>query len=155
MTHISTLPNLGLERARRGIAGYAIREGSALAFAMLLWLGLWGWYQPALATPESAMWQVFWVGLIALAYTAFHALAAATQPLSSETLPLIDILVSLVPLGVVAYTGVEWVRGEVSLSDYQKIVMILGTMATLIDTVVFTWFSLRLNRLAHEFVRAD
>ena len=82
-------------------------------------------------------------------------MAAATQPLSSETLPLIDILVSLLPLGVVAYTAIEWLRGETSLSDYQKIVMILGAMATSIDTVVFTWFSLRLNRLAHEFVRAE
>jgi len=63
--------------------------------------------------------------------------------------------VSLVPLGVVAYTTVEWLRGEIQLTDYQKIVMTLGAMATLVDTVVFTWFSLRLNRLAHEFVRAE
>lgn len=149
------LSNLSLRRARRSIAGYAIREGSAVVLTMLLWLVLWGRYQPAPGTAEAAMWQVFWVGFIALCYTAFHALAAATQPLSSETLPLIDILVSLLPLGVVAYTAIEWLRGETSLSDYQKIVMILGAMATSIDTVVFTWFSLRLNRLAHEFVRAE
>ena len=155
MSSSSTLPKLGFSRVRRSVAGFAIREGSAVLMAVLLWLALWGRYQPALETPSSAMWQVFWVGFIALSYTAFHALAAATQPLSSETLPLIDILVSLVPLGVVAYTAVEWMRGEILLTDYQKIVMVLGAMATLVDTVVFTWFSLRLNRLAHEFVRAE
>jgi hypothetical protein len=101
------------------------------------------------------MWQVFWIGFIALGYTAFHALAAATQPLSSETLPLIDILVSLLPMGVIAYTVIEWLRGEIPLSDYQRITLILGAMAACTDTVLFTWFSLRLNRLAHEFVRAD
>lgn len=147
--------NMSLTRARRSVAGYAIREGSAAVLAILLWLALWGKYQPTLSTAEEAMWQIFWVAFVALGYTAFHALAAATQPLSSETLPLIDILVSLLPLGVVVYTGVEWLRGEMTLSGYQKIVMVLGAMATLIDTVVFTWFSLRLNRLAHEFVRAQ
>lgn len=155
MPSFQAISNVGVTRARRGIAGIAIREGSALALALLLWLALWGKYQPDLVTPTAAMWQVFWVAFIALAYTAFHALAAATQPLSSETLPLIDILVSLVPLGVVVYTAIEWMRGEIALSDYQKIVMVLGALATAIDTVVFTWFSLRLNRLAHEFVRAD
>jgi hypothetical protein len=155
MARPATLSNLSLTRARRGVAGFAIREGSAVVFAFLLWVVLWGWYQPQLVTPEAAMWQVFWIGFIALGYTAFHALAAATQPLSSETLPLIDILVSLLPAGVVAYTAIEWLRGEISLSDYQKVTMILGAMAAATDTVVFTWFSLRLNRLAHEFVRAE
>jgi hypothetical protein len=55
----------------------------------------------------------------------------------------------------VAYTAIEWLRGEISLSDYQKITMILGAMAASTDTVVFSWFSLRLNRLSHEFVRAE
>jgi hypothetical protein len=137
------------------VVGFAIREGSAIVFALFLWVVLWGWYQPPLVTPEAAMWQVFLVGFIALGYTAFHALAAATQPLSSETLPLIDVLVSLLPAGVIAYTAIEWLRGEISLSDYQKITMILGAVAAGTDTVVFTWFSLRLNRLAHEFVRAE
>ncbi len=155
MAHMPTLSNPRIVRARRGIAGFAIREGSAAVFAVLLWLVLWGYYEPNLSTVDAAMWRVFWVGFFTLGYTAFHALAAATQPLSSEKLPLIDVLVSLLPLGVVAYTAIEWLRGEITLSDYQKIVMLLGAMATVIDTVVFTWFSLRLNRLAHEFVRAD
>jgi hypothetical protein len=147
--------NAGSGNPQRSIASYSIRVGSAAVLAILLWVVLWGYYRPALSTPEAAMWQVFWVGFIALGYTAFHALAAATQPLSSETLPLVDILASLLPLGVVAYTGVEWVRGELNLSDYQKIVIVLGTMAALIDTIVFSWFAMRLNRLAHEFVGAD
>lgn len=144
-----------MTRTRRGLAGIAIREGSAIFLAVFLWAVLWGRLVPAPSTPESAMWHVAWVAIVALGYTAFHAFAAATQPLSSETLPLIDILVSLLPLGVVAYTAVEWMRGEVMLSDYQRIVMILGAMAVMIDTVAFTWFTLRLNRLSHEFVRTD
>jgi len=155
MARLMTLSNLSFNRAHRGVAGFAIREGSALVFAALLWAVLWGWYEPALLTPGSAMWHVFWVAFIALCYTAFHALAAATQPLSSETLPLVDILVSLLPLGVITYTAIEWLRGETALTDYQKIALILGAVATSTDTVVFTWFSLRLNRLAHEFVPAQ
>lgn len=146
---------VGSGRSGRSVVSYVIREGTAIGLAILLWVVLWGYYQPTLSTAEVAMWQVFWVGVIALAYTAFHAFVAASQPLSNETLPLIDILVSLLPLGVVAYTGVEWLRGEIVLSDYQKIVIALGAMATLTDTVIFGWFSIRLNRLAHEFVRAD
>jgi hypothetical protein len=48
----------------------------------------------------------------------------------------------------VAYAFVDWTRGANWLSIFQMIVMVQATMATLIDVVIFTWFSLSLSRLS-------
>ncbi len=60
---------------------------------------------------------------------------------------LVGILFSLLPLFVVGYAIVDWVRGGNPLSVFQVIVMAQASLATLIDVVIFTWFSLRLNRM--------
>jgi hypothetical protein len=39
-------------------------------------------------------------------------------------------------------------RGSNDLNVFQVIVMAQATLATLIDVVIFTWFSLRLNKLS-------
>lgn len=61
---------------------------------------------------------------------------------------MIEILISLLPPFVVAYAFVDWTRGANWLSIFQMIVMVQATMATLIDVVIFTWFSLSLSRLS-------
>jgi hypothetical protein len=48
----------------------------------------------------------------------------------------------------VIYAFVDWMRGQSALSVFQVIVMVQSTMATLIDVIIFTWFSLRLSRLS-------
>ena len=45
------------------------------------------------------------------------------------------------------YAIVDWVRGGNPLSVFQVIVMVHASLAALIDVVIFTWFSLRLNRM--------
>lgn len=61
---------------------------------------------------------------------------------------MIEILVSLLPLFAVAYAFVDWMRGAKALSVFQVIVMEQAALATLIDVVILTWFSLSLTRLS-------
>jgi len=86
--------------------------------------------------------------VIALIYVARQARAVLAQPRSGVIHSLIEILVSLLPLFVVGYAVIDWLRGENPLSVFQVIVMVQATLATLIDVVIFTWFSLQLNKLS-------
>jgi hypothetical protein len=65
---------------------------------------------------------------------------------------LIEILVSLPPLFVIGYAGVDWLRGNNALNVFQVIVMVQATLATLIDVVIFAWFSFRLDRLSVQAI---
>jgi hypothetical protein len=58
----------------------------------------------------------------------------------------------LVPVFVIGYTIIDWVREGIEPSSFHVVVVILTLFATMIDVIVFTWFSLRLNRLAPEIV---
>ena len=89
-----------------------------------------------------------WVGIAALIYVALQARAVLAQPRRGVVHSLIEILVSLLPLFVVGYAAVDWLRGSNPLSVFQVIVMAHATLATLIDVVIFTWFSLQLNKLS-------
>jgi hypothetical protein len=61
---------------------------------------------------------------------------------------------ALSPLFVVGYAAIDWLRGNNDLNVFQVIVMVQATLATLIDVVIFTWFSLRLNKLSIQAVGA-
>ena len=137
-----------MERTPHGTFGFLLNHGAPIVFTGLLWYVLWWGHSPELQTVEAAMWHVSWVGIIALLYVALQARAVLAQPRSGVMHSMIEILVSLLPLFVVAYAFVDWLRGANTLSVFQVIVMAQATLATLIDVVIFTWFSMSLSRLS-------
>ncbi|HEY7644970.1 MAG TPA: hypothetical protein VH858_08025 [Hyphomicrobiales bacterium] len=40
-------------------------------------------------------------------------------------------------------------------STFQLIVMLLAAAATLIDVIIFSWFAMRISKLAQEIVEVD
>jgi hypothetical protein len=131
---------------------FGAKHGAPLVFASLLWWVLWWGHTPQVETVEDAMRHVSWVGAFALIYVALQARAVLAQPRSGVVHALIEILVSLLPLFVVGYAAVDWLRGNAELNVFQVIVMVQASMAALIDVVIFTWFSLRLNKLSIQAV---
>jgi hypothetical protein len=127
---------------------FLLNHGTPIVLAGLLWYVLWWGHSPELQTVDAAMWHVSWVGVIALLYVALQARSVLAQPRTSVTHAMIEILISLLPLFVVVYAFIDWMRGVNSLSVFQVIVMVQATMATLIDVVIFTWFSMSLSRLS-------
>ena len=116
--------------------------------AGLLWWVLWWGHTPKVETVDGAMRHVSWVGVAALIYVAAQARAVIVQPRSGVAHSLVEILISLLPLFVVGYAFVDWMRGGNPLSVFQVIVMAQATLAILIDVVIFTWFSLSLSKLS-------
>jgi hypothetical protein len=101
------------------------------------------------------MWSIFAASFGIMFYILLQAIAAVTQPLKRETGALIDVLVSLIPLMVIVYTAIDWIRSGNSPSTFQLIVMLLATAATLIDVIIFSWFAMRISKLAQEIVEVD
>jgi hypothetical protein len=130
------------------VVGFLINHGAPIVFAAMLWYVLWWGHAPQIDNVDAAMWHVSWVGIVALIYVALQARAILAQPRGGVTHSMIEILVSLLPLFVVVYAFVDWVRGQSALSVFQVIVMVQATLASLIDVIIFTWFSLRLSRLS-------
>ncbi len=122
-------------------------HGAPIVLAGLLWWVLWWGHTPKVETVDAAMRHVSWVGVAALIYVAAQARAVIVQPRSGVAHSLIEILLSLLPLFVVGYAFVDWMRGGNPLSVFQVIVMAQATLAILIDVVIFTWFSLSLSKL--------
>ena len=141
-----------LRHAERNVLTFLASHGAPIVFALLLWYVLWWGHTPNVATVDEAMRHVSWVGIIALIYVALQARAVLVQPRRSVMHSVIEILVSLLPLFVVGYAAVDWVRGNNPLSVFQVIVMVQATLATLIDVIIFTWFSLQLNKLSIQAV---
>ena len=141
-----------MQNAERNVLAFLASHGAPVVFALLLWFVLWWGHTPNVKTVEDAMQHVSWVGVIALVYVALQARAVLAQPRSGVVHSLIEILVSLLPLFVVGYAGIDWLRGRNELNVFQVIVMVQATLATLIDVVIFTWFSLRLNKLSIQAV---
>jgi hypothetical protein len=139
---------------RFGHAGldFAINHGAPLIFAGLLWWVLWWGHTPQVQSVDDAMRHASWVGVIALVYVALQARSVLAQPRSGVMHSMIEILVSMLPLFVVGYAAIDWLRGSNNLNVFQVIVMVQATLATLIDVVIFTWFSLRLNKLSIQAV---
>jgi hypothetical protein len=137
-----------MRRFSQGTLGFLLNHGAPIVFAGLLWYVLWWGHSPELATVDAAMWHISWVGVIALLYVALQARAVLAQPRTGVMHAMVEILVSLLPLFVVGYALIDWMRGVNVLSVFQVIVMVQATMATLIDVVIFTWFSMSLSRLS-------
>ena len=148
----SRKPPSAMQTAERNVLAFLASHGAPIVFALLLWFVLWWGHTPKVQTVEDAMQHVSWVGVIALVYVALQARAVLAQPRSGVVHSLIEILVSLLPLFVVGYAGIDWLRGRNELNVFQVIVMVQATLATLIDVVIFTWFSLRLNKLSIQAV---
>ncbi len=127
---------------------FAINHGAPVVLAALLWWMLWWGHIPNVQTVDEAMRHVSWVGVVALIYVAAQARSVLAQPRRSVTHSVIEILISLLPLFVVGYAFLDWMRGGNPLSVFQVIVMVQATLAILIDVVIFTWFSLSLNKLS-------
>jgi hypothetical protein len=137
-----------LQSIGRPFLAFIANHGAPIVVAGLLWWVLWWGHVPKVETVEAAMQHVSWVGIIALIYVALQARAVLVQPRHSVIHALVEILVSLLPLFVVGYAAIDWARGSNPLSVFQVIVMAHATLATLIDVVIFTWFSLQLNKLS-------
>ncbi|WP_334151691.1 hypothetical protein, partial [Hyphomicrobium sp.] len=105
-----------LRRALHATNGFLLNHGAPIVFAGLLWYTLWWGHSPQLETVDAAMWHVSWVGVIALIYVALQARAVLAQPRGGVTHSMIEILVSLLPLFVVIYAFVDWMRGQSALS---------------------------------------
>jgi hypothetical protein len=149
MTERNAKPgNTPLRRAPQALANIDLDHGAPIIFAGLLWYVLWRGHSPELQTVDAAMRHVSWVGVIALLYVALQARAVLAQPRSGVRHSMIEVLVSLLPLFIVGYAFVDWARGLNALSVFQVIVMVQATMATLIDVVIFSWFSMSLSRLS-------
>jgi hypothetical protein len=133
---------------------FTANHGAPIVLSGLLWWVFWWGHTPQVQTVDEAMRHVSWVGVIALVYVALQARAVLAQPrcCSGVVHSLIEILLALLPLFVVGYAAIDWVRGSNDLNVFQVIVMVQATLATLIDVVIFTWFSLRLNKLSIQTV---
>lgn len=99
------------------------------SFALLLIYVLWWGHAPQIQTVDEAMRHVSWVGIIALAYVALQARAVLTQPRGGVMHSLVEILVALLPLFVVGYAAVDWLRGNNDLNVFQVIVIMQATLA--------------------------
>lgn len=130
------------------ILHFISRHGAPIVLAGLLWWVLWWGHTPKLDTVEDTMWHVSWVGVIALVYVALQARAVLVQPRRGVMHAMIELLVALLPFLVVVFALFDWTRGNNPLSVFQVVVMVQATIATLIDVVIFTWISMKLNRLS-------
>lgn len=136
----------GLRSSRR-VLDLVMREGSALLFAAALYFVLWGGHTANLASIDAAIWSVFLAAAACFAYVFLQGISSAFLPQRREIGPLFDTLVSLIPMLVIGYTAIEWARAGGPPDAYKLVVLLMGAIATLIDLTVFTWFSIRLNRL--------
>lgn len=135
-----------------GVFGFLVREGTALIFAAFVWFVIWGGYHPRLESPEQGFTHTLVAGLVALGYLGLQALAVVTAPLARETRYLLDLVLSLVPLALIGYATVQAFTGQMTLTLFQKGVLCLGGTACTIDVIIFTWFNMKLNKLASDFV---
>lgn len=138
-------------RAGRSIRAFGVRHGAPILLSVLLWWLLWWGHTPSVATTDEAMKHVSWIGVLALLYVAWQARAVLSLSRKGVGHSLVEILGSLLPLFVVGYAFVDWIRGGNPLSVFQVVVMAEASLATLIDVVIFTWLSLRLNRMTMAF----
>jgi hypothetical protein len=141
-----------LRSLERVLLPFFARHGAPIVFSVLLLYVLWWGHTPQVQTADDAMQHVSWVGIIALVYVALQARAVLAQPRAGVMHSLVEILVSLLPLFVIGYAALDWLRGNKELNVFQVIVMAQASLATLIDVVIFTWFSLRLNKLSIQAI---
>ena len=132
--------------------GFLVREGTAFIFTGLIWYAIWGGYAPKLDMPEAAFGAALMMGIIALVYVGIQAIAVAVSSLGRVSRYMLDLLVSLVPLALVSYATALSMSGHLPLTFYQWGVLLLGGIACFIDVVIFTWFNMKVNKLANRVV---
>jgi hypothetical protein len=137
-----------VQTLERTLLPFLASHGAPIVFSLLLLYVLWWGHTPQVQTTDDAMQHVSWVGIIALVYVALQARAVLAQPRAGVIHALVEILVSLLPLFVIGYAALDWLRGNKELNVFQVIVMAQASLASLIDVVIFTWFSLRLNKIS-------
>lgn len=121
---------------------------AALGLIAMIWL--WHPAQNVPKTAEQAASHIFWVAVITLVYLAVQAIATLSHPIGSERRVLVDIGLSALPLLVVIYALVDWTRGSLQPNLFQQMAMSLWGLATLIDTIIFSLFALRIIRRTSE-----
>ena len=131
---------------RRIALHFVSRHGAPILLSGLLWYVLWWGHAPEFSMPEAAMWHGSWIGLSALAYLAVQIRSMLALPRKSVLHPVMEVIISLLPLFVVLYAGLDWLRGAKPLSVFQIIVMQQASVAVLIDVVFFNYVSMRLSQ---------
>ncbi|HXF55804.1 MAG TPA: hypothetical protein VNK52_16945 [Hyphomicrobiaceae bacterium] len=116
------------------------------AFAAALLAVVLGRYAPQAATVEQAMWNVMTLGLVALGYTALQGINAIRQSANREHGVFLGLVLSFLPLFVVAYAVAVWQYAPNQLTTYQTIAMILGGAAAAVDVFLFSWLTFRTSR---------
>ena len=127
-------------------------HGAPIVLAALLWWMLWWGHTPNVQTVDEAMRHVSWVGVVALIYVALQARSVLAQPRRGVVHSMIGVLISLLPLFMVGYAMVDWLRGNNPLTVFQVVVLVQASLATLIDVVILNWFALRLSKLSIDAV---
>jgi hypothetical protein len=140
-------------RRSSSMLGLLFREGSALILAALIWFAIWGRYTLPTSTPEQAFQSALIIGLIALVYVGIQGAIVVTAPIGPTSRYLLDLILSLVPLAVVGYAAAIGTADDQPMTFYQRGVLWFGGAAALIDVVLFTWFNMRLKKLASTIIR--
>jgi hypothetical protein len=114
----------------------------SIAFAGFLLMIVMGRYAPNPTSPESAMWAVGWVGIVALVYSAMNSFDALRHSLGRPTrLVYVGLLFSFLPLLVAAYSIAVWQYSPTKLSTFQIIAMMYGGLAAIVDLTLFSWLT--------------
>lgn len=134
------------------IAGFLLREGSAILFATLIWLAIWGGFAPDLQDIGNGMFHAAVISSVALVYLGLKAFAVVTAPLRRELRSVLNFVLSLIPMALIGYAAMQFANGSLSLNQYQHGVIWAGGLACMIDVIVYTWFAMKLNKHATEYV---
>jgi hypothetical protein len=89
---------------------------------------------------------------VTLVYLGVQGFAVVLQPVGSDVRPMLDVLTSLAPALVIAFAIERTVSGYMTLDYYQKGVIWIAALATVIDLACFTLFAMKVNRLAPDVV---
>jgi hypothetical protein len=122
----------------------------AVSAAVVLALVVWVWHpsQPRPDTVEAAAYHIFWVALSTLIFLALQGYATLHTWVSTERRMLADILLSCSPLLVIGYGVLDFARGHLPLNLFQGMTLTLWGLASAIDVLIYSSFSLRVMRRA-------
>jgi hypothetical protein len=123
-----------------------LRALLSVTFAAALLAVVLGRYAPETASVDQGMWSVMAVGLVALGYTALQGINAIRQSTGREHGMFLGLVLSFLPLLVVAYAVAVWQYSPDKLTTYQVIAMVLGGAAAAVDVFLFSWLTFRTSR---------
>ncbi len=114
----------------------------AIVFAGFLLAIVRGYLDPSATTADAAMWNVAFVGLAALLYSALNSFNALRHSIEqSSRVVYVGLLFSILPLLVAVYSIAVWQYSPQKLSTFQIIAMMFGGIAAIIDLGLFSWLS--------------